>query len=85
MNHRRIAIVFLIIILIIMPYYKSLKECIENPDYDKEVVNKTQYSQLLSDYILLLKDTNQALVNSTNNDYRSNFQNLFNYQPRTNT
>ncbi len=75
MNHRTMAIIFLIIILLIMPYYTGLKECIENPDY--EVVDKYKYSDLLADYIDLLKKTNQVLKNNTGDDYSSQFDALF--------
>ncbi len=77
MNHRRIAIVFLIIILFIMPYYCGLKEAIENQNYT--VADKYKYSELLTDYILLLKDSNQALVNTTTvgDDYKAQFNYMF--------
>ena len=77
MNHRTMAIIFLIIILIIMPYYKGLKECIENPDYDSSIPDKYQYSELLNEYILMLRDVNVALSNSSGDDYSTNFNTLF--------
>ena len=76
MYHRRLAIIFLVIILLIMPYYKSLKECIENPNYDNTIADKNKHSELLTDYILMLKDSNLALVNSNHDDYKSQFINL---------
>lgn len=77
MNHRTIAIIFLIIILMIMPYYQGLKECIENPDYDASIPNKYQYSELLNDYIYMLKDVNLALYNDNEDGYAKNFNTLF--------
>ncbi len=80
MNHRRISIIFLIIILLIMPYYCGLKEAIENQNYN--VSDKYKYSELLTDYIILLKDSNQALVNTDQNitvtdDYKHQFNYMF--------
>ena len=80
MNHRRIAIIFLFIILLIMPYYCGLKEAIENQNYT--VADKYKYSELLTDYITLLKDSNQALVNTDKNitvrdDYKAQFDYMF--------
>jgi hypothetical protein len=75
MYHRRFAIFFLIIILLIMPYYKSLKECMEN----SQIVDKNKHSELLTDYILLLRDSNQALMNDKHDDYTSQFNNLFQF------
>lgn len=77
MNHRTIAIIFLIIILIIMPYYSGLKECVENPDYESSIPDKYQYSELLNEYILMLRDVNVALSNDKNDDYTNNFDSLF--------
>jgi hypothetical protein len=83
MNHRRIAIIFLVIIILIMAYYNSLKEAIENPDYDASIPDKYKYSELLTEYILLMKETNLALSNSNRDDYWSQFNNLFTYQVPT--
>ena len=62
-----------------MPYYKSLKECIENPTRD----NKDKHVGLLTDYINLLKDTNESLVNNTHDDYTSQFNTLFQFYRTT--
>ncbi len=85
MNHRTMAIIFLIVILLIMPYYSGLKECIENPNYDSTIVDRNKYSELLTDYILLFKNTNQALVNDRHDDYTTNFDALFLRYSQNNT
>jgi hypothetical protein len=83
MNHRRIAIVLLIIILLIMPYYIGLKEAIQNPDYDASIPDKYKYSELLNEYIILLKDSNLSLSNSNRDDYWSQFDYLFKHRVPT--
>jgi hypothetical protein len=75
MNSRTMAIIFLVVILIIMPYYQGIKECVENPNYETDIVDKYRYSELLNEYIILLKETGNAL--SSNDGYANNFKSLF--------
>jgi hypothetical protein len=60
-----------------MPYYSGLKECVENPNYESSIADITTYKELLANYINILKTSNQALKNSTGDDYSSQFDSLF--------